>query len=275
MKSEGTKDFTKTSPSDTEKLLQFLQELNSPSTPKGSKLKSETSASLIKELIDLDFNPQVVEKINKVIEFKQGIENTTSNIKSHRETQIVINVLKKSLMSTLRHSKSVQIIAIIMFSLTFLFGIALLSLAFYFGTRDKEVLSIAFGAFGVASIVALFIADPPLKIQDSRSNYTQLTIATLNWFSDFYDKTTLVGQLNQQFNSQVAFANDFDTISNLQNEFIKKYLEVSESQIKNTKDFLMLIEEVAEPSGKRKKKKASAILKKELKKIKKEALEEK
>ncbi|PPK85074.1 hypothetical protein CLV84_1965 [Neolewinella xylanilytica] len=168
----------------------------------------------------------------------------------------LIKDLKASLKDTMEESRSVQGLARWMFGLTFCLGFALIVVAIYFGTRGQEVLSVAFGTFGMASIVALFISDPPLKVQDSRSNYAQLTIGVLAWFNDLVDKSA-IHQINQQvyavlYNS----ATDADTILRAHQRATESYLAISSAQMDNTAKVLRLLEEVAEPTNRPKPKPA-------------------
>lgn len=98
-----------------------------------------------------------------------------------------------------------------MFGLTFALGFGLLVVAVYFGVQGREVLSIAFGTLGARSIIGILVSDPPLKIQDSRGNYAQLTIGVLAWFSDLVDKSAILQQ-NQAFhNLLLGQATNVDT----------------------------------------------------------------
>ncbi len=173
-------------------------------------------------------------------------------------TFALIKDLKASLKDTMEESRNVQGLARWMFGLTFLLGFALIVVAIYFGTRGQEVLSIAFGTFGMASIVALFISDPPLKVQDSRSNYAQLTIGVLAWFNDLVDKSA-IHQINQQvyavlYNS----ATDPDVILRAHQRATDSYMAISNAQMENTAKVLRLLEEVAEPTNRSKQKNSEA-----------------
>lgn len=179
--------------------------------------------------------------------------------KSGNDTFDVIEDLKKSLMHTLKESKNSQGITKFMFALTFLLGFGLIGFAIYFGIQGKNILAITFGSFGMLSIITLLIQDPPLKLQDSRSNYAQLTIGMLAWFNDFVDKGSMI-QLNTELKkiliSSSTNLNDQLTISN---EIVDSYNKISNTQINNTIKLLKLIDEVAEPGNVRKKKNKKII----------------
>lgn len=170
---------------------------------------------------------------------------------SGADTFQVIKDLKESLTYTLVVSKSVQGIIKWMFSLTFILGFILIGFAIYFGLQGNEFLATAFGGFGMISIVTLLVKDPPLKMQDSRSNYAQLTIGMLAWLNDLVDKAAMARQ-NQIINEKVQNS-ELESLENkksMHNECIQHYLSLSNTQIGNTVKLLNLIEEVAEPGSK-------------------------
>ena len=174
--------------------------------------------------------------------------------KSQKQTFKIIKELKASLESTLIKNEKNHTLAIAMFTLTFLLGFVLIGVAVYFGVQGQQVLSIAFGSFGIINIIAHLIADPPLKVQDSTSNYAQLTAASLTWFSDFVDKSAMLGA-NNQLGAQIQ-GSSIDVNSRLivQEKILNNYLVLSGAQIDNTVRILRLIEEIAEPSNRKKQK---------------------
>lgn len=90
---------------------------------------------------------------------------------SQAHTFEIIHDLKNSLRDTVKESKSTQFLAKSMFILTFLLGFGMFIIAIYFAFLEKQFFTIVFGGIGLATIITFFIANPPLKIQDSRSNY--------------------------------------------------------------------------------------------------------
>jgi hypothetical protein len=180
--------------------------------------------------------------------------------KSGVETFIVIKELKKTLISTLKESKSSQSIIKLMYVSTFLLGLILIGIAVYFGIEGKEILSIAFGSFGMLSIVTFLIKDPPLKLQDSRSNYAQLTSGILGWFSDLINTESMIS-INDTFNRKVQNTKEIDLNSQLiiHEKLLDSYLKILDAKTNNTSRLLKLIDDVAEPGNvKRKKKKKEA-----------------
>lgn len=225
--------------------------------------------NLSKEIIDMIANPLLEADTNKLKEFDlpeetiskivaiKNIFNHSTNaqnklllelgLESSEQTFKVIKELKDSLSHTLVESGKTQIITTRMFIATFIFGFLLLITAVYFGVLGREILATAFGGFGVFSIVTLFIKDAPLKLQDSRSNYAQLTIGLLAWFSDLLDKSAMAN-INQQMNLELQkTCVDENQRRALYNESIENYLKISDSQVTNTVKILRVIDEVAEP----------------------------
>ena len=180
--------------------------------------------------------------------------------KSGVETFIVIKELKKTLISTLKESKSSQFIIKLMYVSTFLLGLILIGIAVYFGIKGQEILSLAFGSFGMLSIVTFLIKDPPLKIQDSRSNYAQLTSGVLGWFSDLINTEVMIAA-NDTLNKEIQAFPDLDINSKLiaHNQLLNNYLILLDAKTNNTSKFLKIIDEVAEPGYKIRKKKKKIV----------------
>ncbi|THH36530.1 hypothetical protein [Neolewinella litorea] len=207
--------------------------------------------------------------INKVqhirMQLQQHFSNQQELVKKQQDfmeesatdTFALIKSLKHSLNLTLHESEHTQWVAKTMYILTFLLGFALICVAVYFGTRGEQVLSIAFGTFGMASIVGIMLSDPPLKLQDSRSNYTQLTVGVLAWFTDLIDKQAMTQSLQTNLLSLQQQAQDIPTLLRVQETVLQQYMTLSNAQIENTAKVLRLLEEVAEPSNRPQAKKRS------------------
>ncbi len=153
--------------------------------------------------------------------------------KSRQDTFAVIEDLKKTLQDTLKESRGAQDISKTMYIITFLLGLVLIGFAIYFGIQGKQILAIAFGSFGMLDIIAHLVANPPAQIQESRSNYAQLSVAMLAWFGDMINNSSMT----------VQAANGKSVKENLEN-----FTRLSELQMENTIKMLRLIDDVAEPS---------------------------
>ncbi|MGJ8742878.1 hypothetical protein [Polaribacter sp.] len=205
-------------------------------------LKSaHVSESSIKKILAIT-NQQDIDSLKN----KELLERHKSGV----ETFIVIKELKKTLINTLKESKSSQFIIKLMYVSTFLLGLILIGIAVYFGVKGQEILSIAFGSFGMLSIITFLIKDPPIKIQDSRSNYTQLTTGVLAWFSDLVDKSGMEG-INNEFHKYILSDKNLTANDRLiiHQQTIDNYLKLSNTQINNTIKLLKIIDEVAEPGN--------------------------
>lgn len=225
----------------------------------------------VNELLDYMLNPAVQatpeeltmrgldnDAIQKITIIKSNIiqqsqingEVNRKMMESQSQTFVVIDELKNSLKDTLKESKKAQSITKYMFVLTFTLGFVLIAFSIYFAMLGQQTMAIVFGSFGFADIIAHLIADPPLKIQDSRCNYAQLTAGILSWFNDMIDKSATV-VANNQLSLAIQNMNiDVDTRLRVQKDLLANYLQLSDAQINNTVKILSLIDEVAEPSNK-------------------------
>lgn len=215
--------------------------------------------------LDLDFLNEIqapketIEKIkilkNMVLkeQIKEQVVDDPSKLlkASGEDTFVLIGALKESLKDSLKNGKLVQNLITWMFSLTFILGFVLIAFAIYFGMAGEAFLATAFGAFGMASIVTLLVKDPPLKMQDSRSNYAQLSLGIISWLNDMVDKGVMAGQ-NQVINAMIQNDQNINQdVKRLANkECIDHYLELSNAQINNTIKLLKIIDKVAEPGTK-------------------------
>jgi hypothetical protein len=231
---------------------------------------------LFEEIIEIIGNPAIPlnpdylrerdfseESITKIIYLKENLQNINSvamenqliMIEQMKQSGIdsfkVIKDLKNSLSDTLDESRKSQNITKYMFIAMFSLGLILIGFSIYFAFMGQNFLAITFGSFGMLDIIAHLLADPPLKMQDSRSNYAQLTIGILAWFNDMLDKSGMASQ-NQQLNNNIQNSADIDWKNKMSanNESLKNYLLLSEAQINNTIKLLMVIDDVAEPTKK-------------------------
>lgn len=200
-----------------------------------------------------------VKEINDVItEQNKSIQNLQSDLgkkqmqmqlqqldemsKSGLQTFDVIRSLKDSLKHTLDESKNSQNATRRMYIVSFSLGLCLIIAALVFGIYGKAILAIAFGGFGMASIVTHFIADPPARLQESRSNYVQLIGLTLAWFKETVNNDIYIGSAGQ-----------------ITKEMLDNYNVLAENYVNNTGKFFKMIEDLAEPQNKNKEEKQPKI----------------
>lgn len=162
------------------------------------------------------------------------IKQMEESLVSLKQTFNVISDLKFSLKDTLKESKNSQNITKWMYIFSFCLGMALIIAAMVFAILDRPVLAIAFGAFGMVDIVAHFIADPPARLQESRSNYVQLIGLTLAWFKETVNNDSCIGTFNQYTP-----------------EMLKNYNSLSANYVTNTGKFFKMMEDLAEPKSKK------------------------
>lgn len=154
------------------------------------------------------------------------------------QTFELIKNMKLGLNDTLESNRRAQSISTWMYIFSFCLGLGLIITSVVFAVMDRPILAIAFGTFGMVDIVAHFIADPPARLQESRSNYVQLTGLTLAWFketlsNDAYMATSLLGS----------------------KEMLDNYNSLSENYVTNTGKFFQMMDDLAEPQIKKNKKK--------------------
>ncbi|PVW16235.1 hypothetical protein [Marixanthomonas spongiae] len=167
-------------------------------------------------------------------QLKNQLAQVEKMTQSGEQTFEVIHDLKESLKHTLKESENSQNITKIMYVLSFVLGLALIVVAVLFAIQGKTILAIAFGTFGMADIVAHFIADPPARLQESRSNYVQLTALTLAWFKETINNDGCIAASGQ-----------------MTPEMIKNYNSLAENYVNNTERFFKMVDDLAEPKPKR------------------------
>lgn len=165
--------------------------------------------------------------------------------KSGVQTFEVIRSLKDSLKDSLDESKNSQTITRRMYIVSFCLGLGLIISALVFGIYGQAILAVAFGTFGMASIVTHFIADPPARLQESRSNYVQLIGLTLAWFKETVNNDTYIVSAGQ-----------------ITKEMLENYNMLAESYVTNTGRFFKMMEDLAEPQNKKREAKQLKVEKK-------------
>lgn len=150
----------------------------------------------------------------------------------------VIKKLKDSLNDTLLTSKKSQSITTWMYISSFILGMLLIVAAMVFAFLDKPILAIAFGTFGMVDIVAHFIADPPARLQESRSNYVQLIGLTLAWFKETLNNDAYIG-----------------SAGTITKEALDNFNVLSDNYATNTGRFFQMMDDLAEPKNKKTEKK--------------------
>ncbi|MDY0103263.1 MAG: hypothetical protein RBS07_10000 [Lentimicrobium sp.] len=167
----------------------------------------------------------VVQQQDEVVSQKRmalaNMENTNQTIMS----------MKSSLQDVIRDAKTAYKFVLWMYVMAFFLGIALIVVAVVFAVQGKMILSIAFGTIGLIDIVTHFIFKPPLELQSSRSNLTQLMIVVTNWFADLMNLNAFMAQKGADIT-------------------LEEINQISDKLNSNTAKSLDLIERYSEPTGK-------------------------
>jgi hypothetical protein len=165
-------------------------------------------------------------------DFRFTLERNKLMKESGDGTMALIDKLKNSLIENATGTLSAYNNVISMYTIAFILGIALIITAIVFGAMNKTVLAIAFGTIGLIDIVAYFVKLPANKIQESRSNLSQLQMVLLVCMKELVN--------NDVMNAKVI---------NTENPDITKYTALTNTSINTTASLLKLIEEMAEPKS--------------------------
>lgn len=169
--------------------------------------------------------PEEVEFLRQQqLKFLKSMEGSADN------TFELIKQLKESLITNATGTLGAYNRVLTIYTVSFIIGVLLIITGVVFGAMGKNVLAIAFGTLGLIDMVTYFIKLPANKIQESRSNLSQLQVVLLTWMSDFVNTNTLMS-IKQA------------TIT------LEEYKFLSDMNIENTTRLLRLIEEVAEPKN--------------------------
>jgi hypothetical protein len=153
-----------------------------------------------------------------------------SMAKSGLETMALVSQLKKSLINNTDDTMKAYNRVLLIYTTAFIVGLLLITTAIVFGAMGKTILAIAFGTIGLIDIVTYFIKMPANKIQESRSNISQLQVILLVWLNDLMNNTAvLAGYLKTE------------------KPTIDGYKDITTFGIDNAIKLLKLIEELAEP----------------------------
>jgi uncharacterized protein (UPF0210 family) len=129
--------------------------------------------------LDEWFSSEIKKQLNQTLdvgtEMKLGLKRTVEQIdKAYRSTML-------------------------MYKVSFYLGVLLVLVAVAFAIFvQKPFLPLVFCGLGVGDFIAFFITKPPVGLQNSRANLTQLLTVLFNWFTDSVNQNTLMQQLYAQ-----------------------------------------------------------------------------
>lgn len=150
----------------------------------------------------------------------RGFELNTRNMENTYDT---IMSIKSSLQLVVKDATRAYNYIMAMYITAFILGIGLIATSIYFAAQDKTILAIAFGSVGLLDLVTTFFFKPPLEIQNSRSNLSQLMIIITNWFAELMNTNTYIGQRGADITWQ-----EMKDISDSLNESTKKMVSLIE-----------------------------------------------
>jgi|GEM_PF-1225982 len=176
------------------------------------------NATLQQTIASYQFSPFASEAYRQKMEFFM-----TDQLES---TRITSNGFKSGLVDSLEQIKQGFRSAMIMYTVAFYVGIAMILAALLFAwLKNGSLLPIAFAGLGTADLIAYFITKPPLDLQKSRANLAQLQTAYYNWFIDLFNWNSAAGGGDAM---------------------IEQYRKVSEMTLYNTEQTMRMIEDYCE-----------------------------
>jgi|SRR6185437_6334817 len=150
------------------------------------------------------------------------LENITRETAAFKD---VIDSYQQSVSKTNRETVKGFSNTMLMFQVSFYSGIALMIAAVVFAVFLKSSLfSIVFGSIGTLELLTFFIANPPLRLQESRVEHTKLNAVFYSWYVDLYNWNAYFRQFNK--GQIIPF------------EIMK---QVSDAQIENTRKLMDII----------------------------------
>lgn len=149
------------------------------------------------------------------------LENAANEMAAGKD---VIESYQESIAKTNRETINGFRSTMLMYQVSFYAGIALMVAAVVFAVVLRSSLfSIVFGSIGTLELLTFFIANPPMRLQESRSEHTKLNAAFYSWYVDLYNWNVFYSQYGKE---RVPF------------EIIK---QVSDAQIGNTRKLMDII----------------------------------
>lgn len=154
----------------------------------------------------------------------------TEMVTSSQQTMHLIKELKQSLIDNVKGTLRAFNRVILIYTVAFIIGTLLIITGVVFAAMGKTVLAIAFGTIGLIDMLTYFFKMPASKIQESRSNLSQLQVVLLVWMKDFVNNDALSSAL-----------------LNVKDPVVENYRILSQINIHNTEKLLNLIQDLAEP----------------------------
>ena len=162
------------------------------------------------------------------VQIQNTIDAFTFNKKNIENTYTTIMSIKTSLQDVVKDARKAYNYIMIMYIVAFLIGIGLIVTSIVFAAQDKTILAIAFGSIGFIDLVTTFFFKPPLEIQNSRSNLTQLMIIITNWFADLMNQNTYISSRGQNIT-----LDEMNTISDRLNNSTREMVKLIEDYSEN------------------------------------------
>jgi hypothetical protein len=117
-------------------------------------------------------------------------------------------------------------IALWMYKITFAVGVILIGAAFVSAyATGGSVVTVLFGSAGTLNLVAFFLKDPPLNLQQNRAELAKLKAAYYGWFLDVENWVQLIYDLSADGKSYLKI-DDMKTASETMAANTQKFMGV-------------------------------------------------
>lgn len=199
---------------------------------------------------------QQIEFLKNLILLATPRPGQSQNIRIFQEEEMkshytVIGNLREGINKTIKQMIEGYSKTMTMYTISFYMGIALIiaSIVYAFfipGAQDRSLLAIIFAGLGTVDIIGYFISNPPLKLQESRSDLAQLQASYFAWYQDIrFWLEYLAAEYWNRYLKGIQTANP-EFASKASNDYREVQERVSSMIINNTRKILGIIEEFVE-----------------------------
>lgn len=142
----------------------------------------------------------------------KDLEKTIANYNSYSTYRMlnsyeILDRLKEGVGTAVEEADTGFRNAALMYKISFAVGIILIGAAFASAfVTGGSILTVLFGSAGTLDIVAFFLRDPPLRLQQNRAELAKLKAAYYGWFLDTENWIQLIYDLSKDGKSYLKVA---------------------------------------------------------------------
>jgi hypothetical protein len=138
----------------------------------------------------------------------------------------IVDGLKKSASLAVGEADKGFALASTMYLVTFIFGLSLIVAAFVSAYFNSTFATVLFGSAGTVQLVAFFLKNPPLMLQQNRAQLAKLKAAYYSWFLDTENWVQLIYDLSVNGPKTMLKVNDMKVISDSIADSTQKFMAV-------------------------------------------------